>query len=597
MADLFLYNSFTPRKRAPGDVFLDNSIGILRTRLMLAGIDFIIEDRMTIEGYNDFKYPQVTKPLRELFKKAVFPKRKNSKLKELFYGFKIKNLYSRLVKFHDLKMDEYLGRITETVVRGNIPVFGIKLWSGSTFRYCEKLCAMIHEASPETVIVVGGPQVNCFYADGLILKDTAFDLAVYSEGEEAIVNIVKIARQHKTRKDRIEAIVKAGIPNLIYRAGSEVKVNPPVYGPINEKLIPEYTPQELSSKIKSHTIINGIGCDYARCTFCIHPQIHREFHLRETRLVVDEIELMLKRGISFFTFTASDTPVPQAKSISEEILRRGLRIEFTMLTRAWKSAGAKKDYLIEAYRTIIRAGLRIVFMGAESGNDEVLKEVMNKDLASQDIVDTVKCIRKASELENVHVYIITSYIFPCPLTENLVKKGITMEQVYEDNIALAKRTMPDSFQVIPAIVYAGTKWYCEPEKYNISLDKEIFAKIGLRAEISVHILVDKSFKSPYSFLGKSIAEWFPLHIKQARAINALGIPSDLMDEHLLMARCAGYSDLKKLEEMSMEIFLDIISCDYEISNRLLEQINVKSAEIASGKSEKSGKSGDAIFIV
>ncbi|MDD5135904.1 MAG: B12-binding domain-containing radical SAM protein [Candidatus Omnitrophica bacterium] len=581
MADLFLYNSFTPRKRAPGDVFLDNSIAMLRRRLKLSGIDFIIEDRMTVDGYDDFKYPQVTKPLRELFKKVVFTEHKNSGLKKLFYELKIKQLYSRLVRFHDLKMDEYLGRITGTVARGKIPVFGIKLWSGSPFKYCEKMCDMIHKASPETVIVVGGPQVNCFFADGLILKDTAFDLAVYSEGEEALVNIVKIAKQYKTREERIGAVVKANIPNLIYRAGGEIKVNPVVYAPVNERLVPEYTPQELSGKIKSHTIVNGIGCDYGRCSFCIHPQIHREFHLREPRLVVDEIEFMIKQGISFFNFTASDTPLPQAKMIGEDILRRGLRIEFTMLTRAWKSAGSKKDYLVETFRTIIRAGLRIVFIGAESGNYDVLAEVMNKDLTSQDIIDTVKCIRRASELEGVHVYIITSYIFPCPLTKNLVEKGITMERIYEDNIRLAKLTMPDSFQVIPAIVYAGTKWYYEPEKYNILLDKEMFGKIGLRADISVHMLVDKSFKSPYSFLGKGITEWIPMHIKQARAINALGIPSDLMDEHLLMARCAGYSDLKKLEEMSMEIFLDIISCDYEVTNKLLKQINVKSGEIAS----------------
>jgi hypothetical protein len=99
--------------------------------------------------------------------------------------------------------------------------------------------------------------------------------------------------------------------------------------------------------------------------------------------------------------------------------------------------------------------------------------------------------------------------------------------------------------VIPAIVYAGTKWYYEPEKYNISIDKETFTKTGLRADISVHALVDKSFRAPYSFLGKNIADRIPLNIKQARAINALGIPSDLMDEHLLMARCAGYNDLKK----------------------------------------------------
>jgi hypothetical protein len=148
-----------------------------------------------------------------------------------------------------------------------------------------------------------------------------------------------------------------------------------------------------------------------------------------------------------------------------------------------------------------------------------------------------------------------------------------MDTIMQDNIELAKATRPDSFQVIPAIVYVGTEWYKNPQKYNIEIyDEDMLREL----EISIHSLVDGSFKSPYGFNGKGIKKWLPYFNKLSRAINDLGIPSELNDEHILIGRCSGREDL---EEISRELFLDIVSF-YDKNIDLYHQVNKTSKEIA-----------------
>jgi len=586
--DLFIYNGFTPRRRSPGDVFLDNGIGMLRAYFKKNNMDFVLEDRIGIDSYVDFDLPEISVPLRELCKKVIYSKNKGSLPRQFLDKFKLKGLYTKLVRYQDAVMRQYLGQLRDRIADMRPPVVGMKVWFGITFNYCKMLCDMIQEASPETIVVAGGPLANCYNADGVILKYTPFDLAVYSEGEIALTQIVRIAKRYNTKKERLEAIISANIPNLVYRTPDGIVRNPIQPLPINEKLIPDYE-GDYNNKVMNHTIIDALGCDYGKCYFCIHPKIHPHFRLRDPKLVVDEIEYMIRRGIGFFTFTASDTPLPHARRISEEILRRKLNLEFTILARGSKGAAKRKQHLVDSYRTIIRAGMRILYMGAESGNDDVLRDVLNKNLTAQDIADTIECIRKASDMEGKKVYIITSYIYPIPLTDGLLKSGITFEKVLEDNITLGKRTQPDSFQVMPATVYTGVDWYNNARRYNIELDKEKYAKSMLELETSPHAIFDKPPELPFKINGRGFHAWVNMYLKICRAANDAGLPSELNDEHLVIGRSVGCKSAEELTQLSRDLFLDIISCNGERSGKFFRMTNKKSREIA-GSNNLSKKS-------
>jgi radical SAM superfamily enzyme YgiQ (UPF0313 family) len=371
--DIFLFNGFSPRRRSPGDVFLDNGIGLLRAKLEKEKMSMVLEDRTNLNGYTMFSRMKWSKPLREALDKLVY--QKLSFPSKVYYGLKVKRLYSKIVKYQNERMAKYLREVLDKIKKSDTPIVGIKLWFGHTLEYACQLTDMIHQEYPDTIVVVGGPQVNCHSFNGSILKNTPFDMAVYSEGEDALVQIIKTCRKYTTKAGRLYALEKADIPNTIVRTGYDIKVNPIQPICIDDKLIPEYTREELNSKVRCHTIIDGLGCNYGQCNFCIHPCIYPKFRLRDPELIVDEMEVMLKQGIGFFTFTASNTPLYHAEKISDEILSRGLKLEYTMLSRAVKNAVDKTESIISSYRKIIKSGMRIIFMGAECGNDDVLSMI------------------------------------------------------------------------------------------------------------------------------------------------------------------------------------------------------------------------------
>jgi len=578
--DLLLYNGFSPRRRSQGDIFLDNGIGILRSYLQKNDISFDVEDRIKIGEYGEFIDDDLSAALRYNFKPFLFPSKRADKIKKILYGLNVMKYYRKFSNYQDNLMDKYIEDLSDRVKAEKYSVVGIKLWFGDAFITSQRLCELIHKKSPETLVIAGGPHVNCWYSNGVILKQSNFDLAVYSEGEYALTEIIKITRNCKTKKDKLEAIKKSNLSNLMYRDGNEVRVNPCVPLSINEKVFPVYTEEELKSKVNSHTIIDGFGCDYGKCPFCIHPFIHPRYRLRDPKIIVDEIEYMLKQGIGFFTFTASDTTLPHAAKIADEILKRNLKLEYTLLTRATKGASNRKEKLTERYVKLINSGLRIIFMGAECGNDTVLKEILNKNITARDVIETVNCIRKAEQKTGQKVNLISSYIYPLPLTKELMRNGIDMARVYEDNCELIKRTRPDSVQIVPALLYNGTDWCENPEKYGIKLDREKYEKEMPKIEISVHGTIDQKISSIYSFCGKDIGKWISSYQKMCNKVSKMGLSPGLNDEQLLIGRCLGHVSHEELDTLSKELFLDTVCSNYLGDYKWFDKVNETSHKIA-----------------
>ncbi|MFH1369294.1 MAG: radical SAM protein [Elusimicrobiota bacterium] len=123
-------------------------------------------------------------------------------------------------------------------------------------------------------------------------------------------------------------------------------------------------------------IISGRGCPN-QCIFCLWPQVMHGFkyRLRSPKNVVDEIEhdiklcpQVLKGGEFFFeddTFTVNKE---RALNICEEIMRRGLKITFSVNARV-DTADA------ELFGVMKRAGCRELLVGFESGSQEVLDKM------------------------------------------------------------------------------------------------------------------------------------------------------------------------------------------------------------------------------
>lgn len=127
-------------------------------------------------------------------------------------------------------------------------------------------------------------------------------------------------------------------------------------------------------------IFSGRGCPH-KCTFCLWPQVMHghKLRVRKPERVVDEMEWVIKevcpqviRGGEFFfeddTFTIHK---PTAIGICEEILKRGLKVTFSVNARV-DTADLKMMKLLK------KAGCRELLVGFESGDQTVLDNIKKR---------------------------------------------------------------------------------------------------------------------------------------------------------------------------------------------------------------------------
>jgi anaerobic magnesium-protoporphyrin IX monomethyl ester cyclase len=191
-------------------------------------------------------------------------------------------------------------------------------------------------------------------------------------------------------------------------------------------------------------IFSGRGCSH-RCTFCLWPQVmhgHR-VRLRSPENVVDEMERDIKlcprvaRGGEFFfeddTFTLVKS---NAMAICEEILRRGLKVTF--------SVNARVDTADEAmFKLLKRAGCRELLVGFESGDDEILGRIRKRGT-----VDDARRLMELAGKTGLDVH--GCFVLGLP--------GETRESM-EKTIGFALDLGLHTVQFSAAVPFPGTRYY------------------------------------------------------------------------------------------------------------------------------------------
>lgn len=158
-------------------------------------------------------------------------------------------------------------------------------------------------------------------------------------------------------------------------------------------------PSEAGSLIVQLTI----GCARNTCTFCSMYK-DKKFRIRELDEVVEDL-LMAKRyytfGVRRLFLADGDALVVKTEDLLY-IINKAYELFPDTLERV-TVYGAPKDVLLktdEELKALKDAGLYMVYLGAESGDDEVLKEV-KKGVTSSEIIAAVKKLKKAGILTSV----------------------------------------------------------------------------------------------------------------------------------------------------------------------------------------------------
>jgi radical SAM superfamily enzyme YgiQ (UPF0313 family) len=249
-----------------------------------------------------------------------------------------------------------------------------------------EIAQMVRQAAPKALIVVGGPQMSIYPRESLTWE--CFDLAVVGDGEETFLDICEHVESGSSLQD---------IPGTVVRLpDGELKQNPsrPVPKDIDRYPMPAW---DLLSIDRYHcltllrpfaTMVTTRGCPW-HCGYC--SQVYSEkLRFRDPGLVVDEMEHLERqygvREIVMFdeTFTIGRK---RMRTLSEEILRRNLKVKFNIRARVYTVDR-------ETLQLLKRAGLRSIHMGVEAGTDRVLK-IMNKQITRE---QTERAFRIAREV-------------------------------------------------------------------------------------------------------------------------------------------------------------------------------------------------------
>lgn len=562
--ELLLVNSYAPRQRIASDAALENGLAILRTYLESRGYQTEVVDDQRVTAMTS-GVPQFCLKLLS-YMVSLQMKAYNRQAKFLWllimlltWPLQALSLYYRR-QFMSKRIDEIVRRIKENKIK----FLGIKVWYGDAFTWSKLLAAKVRENCPDTVIIAGGPQVKVYGEH--ILADGDFDIAIMGPGEEVLEELLMLRQKNKGKREFINAFHNDYPSKLVKSGGYSTGCTDKM-----EKFItPRYRPEDLAGKILFHTLVDGYGCSWNQCSFCSHTRQNRAYQSRSVKEIVDEIEVMVEQGISFFRFSSSETPVNHGRKIAEEILKRGLNIHFSMFVRAVRVTPAA----YEAFRLMIKAGLRAVFMGGETGHDQINEKIMNKGVKSKDIIDTINCIKLAATETNHNCRVGLSLIYPCPVTD-----GITLDEVFQENIRLIQAANPDTVIVNPPGVFPETKWMEKADEYGFSIEPNVIPSF-MRYEYSIYKPVELWDKLGYKLQGLGGAELLKETGRFRAAVVKLGIPTDISDEYLMMTEAIGYTTRLDLLQFKSKSLQDIMSGNTTYMEQIIEKINQKSRQMA-----------------
>jgi len=228
-------------------------------------------------------------------------------------------------------------------------------------------------------------------------------------------------------------------------------------------------------------IVSSRSCPF-KCNFCSAATIMgANLRYRNPENVLDEIEYLNKElGQNYFEFVDDNINVNRknATQIFSGIINRGLDIQIS-LSSGIHIASANEN-LIEL---MIEAGLVMIKLPIEHGNEYIRNEVIKKRLKQEDIFKIVKLLKKSD------VFIFGLFIMGFP--EDTSK-------TLDDSYNLMKELELDVYETASLIPFPGTKLFNQCVRDNLLLNgfsQNDLWKGMINFDASEH---DKIYIKPYN---------------------------------------------------------------------------------------------------
>ena len=362
-----------------------------------------------------------------------------------------------------IRIGASFGQIEDVIRIFSPDIVGVSNLFSRQAKNAEKLYEIAKKVDPRITVIAGGAHPTV--VPEIVMKDKNVDYVILGEGEQTLIALV----EHLEGKRRIEEC-----DGIAFRDGDTVKIIPKTYFIRDLDAIPfparhllnmdKYAGLSDSHGTRKHKIFSPIvtsrGCP-AGCTFCTAHQVWgREYRKRSPENVIEEMrELKTRYGVKELMIEDDNVTldVNRAEKLFDLMISEKLGFEWD--TPNGVAAFALNERLIEKMK---KAGCYRINIAVESGNKDVLKNIIKKPLD----LDKVRSIVKFARKIDLHISIYLIIGMP----------GETLEQMRESYRFVKNLGIYDAFVSI-ATPYPGSALYDLCVKKGYIQQENLFDKL------------------------------------------------------------------------------------------------------------------------
>ncbi len=320
-------------------------------------------------------------------------------------------------------------KVEEALVEKKPDVIGFSVLHGNRWGAIE-IARTAKRLDPKVKTVFGGIGATFLWSH-LLTHFSEVDYVVLGEGERTFLNLVR-----HFEKEQDQGMVE--IRGIAYRENGKIlKTGEP--NPIKDL---DSLPIPAKYFIYPH-VSSSRGCAW-KCSFCGSPEFWgRKIRWRSAETFVEELELLFRKGVSFFYFSDDTfTMNPQRViEICKRIVEKNLKIAWYAISRV--------DHVDEKMLCWMRrAGCIQISYGVESGSERIRK-ALGKPVKTEQIKRAFALTTRYGILSRAY------FIYGAP--------GETWETIQE-TIDLMEDIKPLSAIFYILDVFPGTKLYSDLKK-------------------------------------------------------------------------------------------------------------------------------------
>ncbi|MGD6852895.1 MAG: B12-binding domain-containing radical SAM protein [Candidatus Bathyarchaeia archaeon] len=255
-----------------------------------------------------------------------------------------------------------------------------------------KVCVAAKEVNPNVLTVVGGPHVTLVPKEFLEEVKTA-DVAVVGEGEYTLLEIVQHFEDKKPLTD---------IKGVAFRQNGEVTVNPPrpFINNLDELPYPAYNLVDMEQYLnpvhigyrsfqnRAISMVTSRGCPFNCCFCAVHLHMGQGFRAHSAQYVLNHIQYVVEKFKVKNIFFEDDNltlDLKRFEAICDGLIERKIHV-------GWETPnGVRADRLnLELLKKMKQSGVKSIFVGVESGDQQILDRVICKSLDLNKVVEFAK---------------------------------------------------------------------------------------------------------------------------------------------------------------------------------------------------------------